>query len=97
MTLTKIIHIASHVISLAPMAPPILQNFIRKTPSVAPILHRGVLAVTGSHSTEFLNGLLSSSIREPPRNKFSSFLHAQARTLRSLSLRPVEFKRPFIQ
>ncbi|KIM46253.1 hypothetical protein M413DRAFT_441333 [Hebeloma cylindrosporum] len=63
------------------MPPPILQNLLRKTPSVAPILNRGVLAVTGSHSTEFLNGLLSSSVREPVRNRYSSFLHAQGRVM----------------
>ncbi|KDR83811.1 hypothetical protein GALMADRAFT_236209 [Galerina marginata CBS 339.88] len=68
------------------MPPPLLRHLLRTTPSLAPVPHRSVLSITGSQSTEFLNGLLSSSVRESPRSQFSSFLHAQGRVLYDIFL-----------
>jgi hypothetical protein len=48
---------------------------LRSTPSVAPVARRAVLAVSGSDATQFLNGLLASSVQGHP--SYSAFLHAQ--------------------
>ncbi|KAF8974422.1 hypothetical protein BDZ97DRAFT_1773534 [Flammula alnicola] len=63
------------------MPPPILRSLLRATPSIAPVAHRSVLAISGPQSTEFLNGLLASSVHEPTRNQFSTILHAQGRVM----------------
>lgn len=78
--------IGSRVIALMP--PPILHTLSRTTPSIAPIAHRGILSINGSQSTEFLNGLLASSVRKPAQSQFSAILHPQARTLVYLSPKP---------
>ncbi|CAA7259698.1 unnamed protein product [Cyclocybe aegerita] len=54
------------------MPPPLWQGLVRKTPSIAPLANRGLLSITGSQSTDFLNGLLGSSVQEPVRNQFST-------------------------
>ncbi|KAH9482904.1 Putative transferase CAF17, mitochondrial [Psilocybe cubensis] len=68
------------------MSPPIVRHLLRTTPSVAPILNRAVLSVSGSQATQFLNGLLSSSVQDPPRSQYTSFLHAQGRIMYDLFL-----------
>ncbi|TFK43598.1 hypothetical protein BDQ12DRAFT_596624 [Crucibulum laeve] len=61
------------------MVPPALRGLLRSTPTIAPIPHRGILSVFGPQASEFLNGLLATSIREPIKGPiFSTFLHAQA-------------------
>lgn len=57
---------------------PILRTLLRTTPTVAPVPHRGVLSLTGSQTTSFLNGVLASSVPEF-KPFYSAFLHAQAR------------------
>jgi folate-binding Fe-S cluster repair protein YgfZ len=60
--------------------PPALQSLLRTTPTIAPIPNRALLSITGSQATQWLNGLLSSTVPDPPRGHFySAFLHAQAR------------------
>lgn len=44
-------------------------------PLLAPIPRRAVLAVSGSDATQFLNGLLATSLHGNP--SYSAFLHAQ--------------------
>ncbi|KDQ64834.1 hypothetical protein JAAARDRAFT_145993 [Jaapia argillacea MUCL 33604] len=64
------------------MVPAALRALVRNVPTVAPVPRRSVLSVTGSQATEFLNGILSSTV--PQHSKlpfFSSFLHAQGRVM----------------
>ncbi|KAF8165407.1 hypothetical protein B0H34DRAFT_237704 [Crassisporium funariophilum] len=68
------------------MPPPILQKLLRLTPTLAPIPNRGVLSISGSQSTEFMNGLLATSVREPPKSQFSTLLHAQGRVMYDIFL-----------
>ncbi|KAF9452490.1 Aminomethyltransferase folate-binding domain-containing protein [Macrolepiota fuliginosa MF-IS2] len=64
------------------MAPGFLSNLLRKTPTIAKLSNRGVLSVSGSQASEFLNGLLSTSVPNPPSGPFfSAFLHAQGRVM----------------
>ncbi|KAF9534855.1 Aminomethyltransferase folate-binding domain-containing protein [Crepidotus variabilis] len=63
------------------MAFPIWKGLVRTTPTVAPIAHRALLSITGSQSTEFLNGLLATSVNGSPRHRYSAFLHAQGRVM----------------
>ncbi|KAH7930114.1 Aminomethyltransferase folate-binding domain-containing protein [Leucogyrophana mollusca] len=59
--------------------PTFLRGLLRTTPTLAPIHNRSILSVSGSQATEFLNGLLASSLSARPC--FSAFLHAQGRVL----------------
>lgn len=69
------------------MTPAFLANVLRKTPTVAQLANRGVLSVSGTQASEFLNGLLSSSVSNAPRRPlFSVFLHAQVRSYPILSI-----------
>ncbi|KAH8118455.1 Aminomethyltransferase folate-binding domain-containing protein [Phellopilus nigrolimitatus] len=64
------------------MPPAALRHLLRTTPTVAPVPHRALLYLSGSQATEFLNGVLASSVPNPPRGPFlSAFLHAQGRVL----------------
>ncbi|KAJ3572456.1 hypothetical protein NP233_g3064 [Leucocoprinus birnbaumii] len=64
------------------MGPSFLANVLRKTPTIAKLANRGVLSVSGSQASEFLNGLLSTSVSNPPKGPFySAFLHAQGRVM----------------
>ncbi|KAL0949762.1 hypothetical protein HGRIS_009801 [Hohenbuehelia grisea] len=50
------------------------------TPTLAPILNRAILSVTGSQASQFLNGLLAASVPDsPPRPFYSAFLNPQGR------------------
>lgn len=67
--------------------PPSLRALLRTTPTIAPVPHRAVISITGSQSSEFLQGILSTSVTHPPKGPFySSFLHAQAGCPRPLDL-----------
>jgi transferase CAF17, mitochondrial len=47
--------------------------------ATAPIPHRALISVTGPEATQWLNGILSSTVPNPPRGHFySAFLNAQA-------------------
>lgn len=61
---------------------PPLRTLLRSTPSLAPIPHRALLAVSGSDATQFLNGLLANNVQGRPC--YSAFLHAQVTIIRSL-------------
>ncbi|KAH0840006.1 hypothetical protein J3R83DRAFT_968 [Lanmaoa asiatica] len=61
-----------------------LRALLRSTPSLAPIPHRAVLAVSGSDATQFLNGLLANSVQGHP--SYAAFLHAQGRVLHDVFL-----------
>lgn len=70
------------------MPPPILKTVIRNIPTVAPVSNRSVLSLGGSQASEFLNGILASSVIDGPglgstghRPMFSTFLHAQVGTI----------------
>jgi hypothetical protein len=58
-----------------------LRPLIHKIPTVARVPHRSVLSLAGSQASEFLNGILSTSVHSPPRPFYSAFLHAQGRVL----------------
>ncbi|KAF9484020.1 Aminomethyltransferase folate-binding domain-containing protein [Pholiota conissans] len=68
------------------MFPRILGSLLRTTPTIAPVANRGVLSITGSHFSEFLNGLVATSVRGPSRNQFSTILHAQGRVMYDIFL-----------
>ncbi|KAG0709561.1 hypothetical protein DFH29DRAFT_1011490 [Suillus ampliporus] len=59
--------------------PPSLRALLRTVPTVAPVSNRAVLSVSGSQATEFLNGLLASSVQG--KQTYGAFLHAQGRVL----------------
>ena len=69
------------------MPPSILRTVIRNIPTVAPVSNRSILSLGGSQASEFLNGILTSSVIDGPgpgskrrtghRPMFSTFLHAQ--------------------
>ncbi|KAJ6515960.1 Aminomethyltransferase folate-binding domain-containing protein [Mycena sanguinolenta] len=61
--------------------PPPLRPLIPKIPTIARVPHRSVLSLTGSQTSEFLNGILSTQVHSPPRPFYSAFLHAQGRVL----------------
>ncbi|KAF8450440.1 hypothetical protein L210DRAFT_3618109 [Boletus edulis BED1] len=61
-----------------------LRTLLHSTPSLAPVPHRAVLAVSGSDATHFLNGLLANSVNGHP--SYSAFLHAQGRVLHDVFL-----------
>jgi len=67
------------------MPPPILRSLVKNIPTVAPVSHRSILSLVGSQASEFLNGILASSVVDDPgpsyRPMFSTFLHAQGRVL----------------
>ena len=58
-----------------------VRALLRNVPTVAHVPHRAVLSVVGSQASEFLNGILASTVHDPPPGPFfSAFLHAQAGT-----------------
>ncbi|KAG8218718.1 hypothetical protein J3R82DRAFT_4386 [Butyriboletus roseoflavus] len=61
-----------------------LRALLRSTPSLAPIPHRAVLALSGSDATQFLNGLLAGSVNGLP--SYTALLHAQGRVLHDIFL-----------
>ena len=55
-----------------------LGSTMRTTPTVAPVAHRGLLYVSGSQCSEFLNGILATSVPKPARGPFfTTILHPQ--------------------
>ncbi|TDL29336.1 Aminomethyltransferase folate-binding domain-containing protein [Rickenella mellea] len=55
---------------------------IHVTPAVAQVPHRSLLYLSGSQASEFLNGVLATSVPSPSVGPFfSTFLHAQGRVL----------------
>ena len=64
-----------------PMSPPLLNHLFRTTPTLAQISNRAIVSIIGSQCSQFLNGLLSTSVQDPPSNQYSTLLHAQARSL----------------
>ncbi|KAJ3485042.1 hypothetical protein NLI96_g5233 [Meripilus lineatus] len=76
----------SHGENLA-MLPPAVRSLLRRTPTVAPIPHRSLIAVTGSQASQFLNGIVSCPVSGPPnRHHFTAFLHAQGRVIYDIFL-----------
>ncbi|KAF9498406.1 Aminomethyltransferase folate-binding domain-containing protein [Pleurotus eryngii] len=62
-----------------------LRCALRSSPTVAHIWHKTVLSVSGSHASQFLNGLLSTPVHDPPRGPFfSAFLHPQGRVIHDI-------------
>ncbi|KAG7449295.1 Aminomethyltransferase folate-binding domain-containing protein [Guyanagaster necrorhizus] len=51
------------------------------TPTIAPVPFRSFLSVFGSQASEFLHGILATSVQEPRRPAFSTVLNAQGRVL----------------
>ncbi|KAK1224415.1 ccr4 associated factor [Marasmius sp. AFHP31] len=65
--------------------PQALRTLLHNGPSIARIPSRAVIAVTGSQASEFLNGMLASSVPDTPRRPFfSAILNAQGRVLYDL-------------
>jgi hypothetical protein len=63
---------------LAVMPPSAVRHLLRNTPTIAPVPHRGLLYLSGSQSTEFINGLLASTVPKFGTGPFlSAFIHAQ--------------------
>lgn len=64
-----------------PTTPASVRSLIRRTPTIARISNRAVISVSGSQASEFLNGLLTTSVTNPPHGPFySAFLQAQVRS-----------------
>ncbi|GJE84610.1 aminomethyltransferase folate-binding domain-containing protein [Phanerochaete sordida] len=63
------------------MLRPSVHALLRHTPTLAPVPHRAVLAVTGSQASEFLNGIVASTVPPPGAHFFTAFLQAQGRVL----------------
>ncbi|EJD01324.1 Aminomethyltransferase folate-binding domain-containing protein [Fomitiporia mediterranea MF3/22] len=71
------------------MPPAAVRHLLRLTPTVAPVPHRALLYLSGSQATEFLNGVVSSTVPSPPRGPFfSALLHAQGRVLYDIFVYP---------
>ncbi|KAI5124731.1 hypothetical protein M0805_005367 [Coniferiporia weirii] len=71
------------------MLPAAVRHLLRATPTVAPVPHRAVLYLSGSQATEFLNGILASTVPNPPRGPFfSAFLSAQGRVVHDAFVYP---------
>ncbi|KAL0577708.1 ccr4 associated factor [Marasmius crinis-equi] len=65
--------------------PQALRSLVSNAPSVTRIPSRAVLSITGSQASEFLNGMLSSSIPDAPKRPFfSAILNAQGRIIYDL-------------
>jgi folate-binding Fe-S cluster repair protein YgfZ len=57
-------------------------TLLRTLPTAARVPHRAVLSLGGPQAAEFLNGIIASTVHNPPKGHFfSAFLHAQAGTL----------------
>ena len=67
-----------------------LRALLRSTPSLAPVPHRAVLAVSGSDAIQFLNGLLAGSVKGLP--SYTALLHAQVTMSDSLLLSTEPFQ-----
>ncbi|KAF4574909.1 GcvT family protein [Pleurotus pulmonarius] len=62
-----------------------LRCALRSSPTIAQIWHKTIISVSGSHASSFLNGLLSTSVHDPPRGPFfSAFLHPQGRVIHDI-------------
>lgn len=61
--------------------PPTIRHLLRSTPTIAPVPNRGLLYLSGSQATEFVNGLLASTVPKFGTGPFfSAFIHAQVST-----------------
>lgn len=70
------------------MPPTALLHLLRTTPTLAVVPNRAILYVSGSQSSEFLNGLLATTVPNAGRGPFySAVLHAQVR-IRMLEMSP---------
>jgi folate-binding Fe-S cluster repair protein YgfZ len=57
----------------------LLRSLIPNVPTMAPVPHRAILSVAGIQASEFLNGILASSVHEPSGGpSYSALLHPQA-------------------
>ncbi|KAL5487933.1 CAF17 [Sanghuangporus weigelae] len=71
------------------MLPAAVRHLLRTTPTVAPVPNRALLYLSGSQATEFLNGVVASTVPNPPRGPFfSALLHAQGRVLYDIFVYP---------
>ncbi|OCB87494.1 Aminomethyltransferase folate-binding domain-containing protein [Sanghuangporus baumii] len=71
------------------MLPGAVRHLLRTTPTVAPVPNRALLYLSGSQATEFLNGVVASTVPNPPRGPFfSALLHAQGRVLYDIFVYP---------
>ncbi|KAF8076317.1 Aminomethyltransferase folate-binding domain-containing protein [Lyophyllum atratum] len=69
------------------MRPAVLQTLVRNIPTVAPVPNRAVLSLSGSHLSEFLNGITSSLVHEPIKGPlYTALLHAQGKVLYDIFL-----------
>ena len=63
---------------LPTMPLPALQQLLRTSPTTAQLANRAVIYVSGSQSSEFLNGLLATVVPNVGRGpSYSAVLHAQ--------------------
>ncbi|KIY51581.1 Aminomethyltransferase folate-binding domain-containing protein [Fistulina hepatica ATCC 64428] len=58
-----------------------LAPVLRYVPTIAPVAYRALLAVTGSHASEFLNGVAAVAIRDPHKPCYTAFMQPQGRVL----------------
>ncbi|KAG7097030.1 hypothetical protein E1B28_004423 [Marasmius oreades] len=65
--------------------PQTLRNLLQNGSSITKVSSRAVISVTGSHASEFLNGMLASSIPDAPKRPFfSAILNPQGRVMYDL-------------
>ena len=70
-----------------PKVPPAVASLVRAGPSTARLSNRGLVSIVGPQSTDWLNGILASTVPNPPTGHFfTAILQAHASTTLSRSL-----------
>ncbi|KAJ8502439.1 hypothetical protein ONZ45_g11753 [Pleurotus djamor] len=58
-----------------------LRCAFRLPPTIVPLANKSFISITGSQAAQFLNGLLTTSVADPPQPFFSAFLNPQGRVI----------------
>ena len=67
--------------SLMPKLPPAVASLVRAGPSTARLSNRGLISIVGPQATDWLNGILASTVPNPPTGHFfTAILQAHAST-----------------
>ena len=68
--------------SSMPKLPPAVASLVRAGPSTARLLNRGLISIVGPQATDWLNGILASTVPNPPTGHFfTAILQAHASTI----------------
>ena len=70
-----------------PKLPPAVASLVRVGPSTARLSNRGLISIVGPQATDWLNGILASTVPNPPTGHFfTAILQAHASTTPSRSV-----------